>query len=299
MAKIEFLTFPVSVIRRSVRDIDSSYRNPWDIFAELAQNSVDAIRKTQYKEGEKGLINIEVDAIAKTIVFEDNGCGIAKDDLPELLQLFSSGKDSDADTVGEKGVGLKFVYFSSTYFEIISSDGSTCSKAIIKDARLWKNSTSDEMLMLDFEEASSIKRGTKITLKGVELDTDSDEEMASIFKISFDQFKYVLRSKTYLGDTTTIWGNNDNPITINLKFKDFNGLDHSESISNTYVLPTEVLKQVDIIDIDDFENWLKQADRTDTDKRHKLQGKVLTMKGEYLHNSYRKISYFAWYNIWI
>lgn len=31
MAQMEFLTFPVSVIRRSIRDIDSSYRNPWDI----------------------------------------------------------------------------------------------------------------------------------------------------------------------------------------------------------------------------------------------------------------------------
>lgn len=293
MAQMEFLTFPVSVIRRSIRDIDSSYRNPWDIFAELAQNSVDAIRKANLPDNEKGVINIEVDAIAKTIVFEDNGCGISKDDLPNLLALFSSGKDGDADTVGEKGVGLKFVYFSSLFFEIVSSDGQTGSKAVIRDARLWKNATSNDMLMLDFEEVSNLSRGTKITLKDVALDSNDDEDLASIFNISFEQFKYVLRSKTYLGNTSSIWGQNEKPIVINIKFKDYNGLQFSESIDNSYALPTEVLQPADIVDLEVFEEWLKKADRSDADKRNKLQGKVLTLKGEYLHKSYRHISYFA------
>ena len=74
MAELEFLKFPVTIIRRSIKDIDSSYRNPWDIYAELAQNAVDAIRKVQFKDGETGRINIEINAQNKSIVFEDNDC---------------------------------------------------------------------------------------------------------------------------------------------------------------------------------------------------------------------------------
>ena len=31
MAQESFLKFPLSSIRRSIKDIDDSYRNPWDI----------------------------------------------------------------------------------------------------------------------------------------------------------------------------------------------------------------------------------------------------------------------------
>lgn len=293
MAELEFLQFPVSIIRRSIKDIDSSYRNPWDIYAELAQNAVDAIRKVNFHGNERGCISIEIDSINKNIIFQDNGCGISKDKLPSLLSLFSSGKDDDNDTVGEKGVGLKFCFFSSTYFEIESSDGVTGGKAIIRDARLWKNATSEEILKLDFEEVTGLPRGTKITLKNVELDTTDDEDSITIFKLSFEQLKHVLRSKTYLGNTNSIWNSDFDEITIHLKYKDFNGLEHEEVLKNSYVLPSEVLNEDDLISVDDFETWLQQRDRTDTEKRNKLQGKVIFYKGEYNHNNYRKISFYA------
>jgi len=293
MAELEFLKFPVSIIRRTIKDIDSSYRNPWDIYAELAQNAVDAIRKVNFGKNEKGTINIEIDAIDKNIIFQDNGCGISKDRLPELLSLFSSGKDGDSETVGEKGVGLKFVYFSSTFFEIESSDGITAGRAIIKDARLWKNASSDEILKMDFEETDNLDRGTKITLKDIKLETNDDEDAISIFQLSFEQLKCVLRSKTFLGNTNSIWDDDTPNIEINIKYKDYNGLLHTDVLNNKYILPTEVLNSGDIVILEDFENWLSQKDRTDTDKRNKLQGKVIVSKGEYLHNGYRKISYYA------
>lgn len=293
MAELEFLKFPVTIIRRSIKDIDSSYRNPWDIYAELAQNAVDAIRKVQFKDGETGRINIEINAQNKSIVFEDNGCGISKHDLPSFLSLFSSGKDGDSLTVGEKGVGLKFVYFSSKYFEITSSDGTTGARAVIKDARLWKNATTDELLKLDFEELSGIPRGTKVILNDIDLYNDDDIDSVSIFKLSFEQLKYVLRTKTYLGNTISIWKTDEPKISIDLKYTDANGSSYQENLDNSYALPTEVLKQSDLLDIKDFEQWLKLKDRTDTEKRNKLLGKVLTMKGDYLHNGYRKIYYYA------
>ena len=293
MAQVSFLKFPLSSVRRSIKDIDDSYRNPWDIFAELAQNSVDAIRKMQIQYDEEGVIIVTIDSQKKSIMFEDNGCGISYKELPELLNLFSSGKSDDPGSVGEKGVGLKFVLFQSKEFEIISSDGDTAGRAIIKDARLWKKGTSEEELMLDIEELDSVPRGTKITIRDVELRSDDNEEQGlPLFQLSFEQLKYVLRNKTFLGSTAAIWDSNYRPINIILKYKDFNGNDYEEVLKNEYVLPIEGLTTSDIVDMDDFEEWLSK-DRTDTDKRSKLQGKVLVAKGEYLHNNYRKISYWA------
>ena len=90
MTQFSFLEFPLSSIRRSIKDIDDSYRNPWDIYAELSQNAVDAIRKMQETSDEEGKIKIIINSQEKSIIFEDNGCGIAQDDLPQMLKLFSS-----------------------------------------------------------------------------------------------------------------------------------------------------------------------------------------------------------------
>ena len=293
MAKIQFLKCPLTTIRSSIKGIDDSYRNPWDMYAELAQNSVDAIRKMQVDLDEKGRIVISVNAQEKSIIFEDNGCGIPYDELPILLNLFSSGKAEDTSTVGEKGVGLKFVLFQSTEFEIKSSDGKTAGIATIKDARLWKKSKSEDDLLLDIEPSEDLTRGTKITLKGIELERDDEEQGASLFTLSFDQFKFLLRNKTFLGETISLWKNDTEKIEIIVKYTDYNGNYFEEVLKNEYILPTENLSSSDIVDIDEFEKWLKDKDRSDTDKRLKLQGKILMLKGEYLHRDYRKIYYWA------
>lgn len=294
MAQESFLKFPLSSIRRSIKDIDDSYRNPWDIFAELAQNSVDAIVRMQRNCDEVGKIVIQVDSQEKKIIFEDNGCGISYDDLPELLNLFSSGKSEEPSSVGEKGVGLKFVMFQSKEFEIVSSDGVTAGRAVVKDARLWKKSTSDNELLLDREELADIKRGTRITLRGIELDRDDQEEQTiSLFHLTFDQLKYILRNKTYLGSTISLWENNIKSIHISLKYKDTNGIEYEEVLKNEYILPIEGISKTDIVDMDEFEKWLATKDRSDTEKRNKLQGKILVKKGTYLHKNYRQISYWV------
>ena len=102
MAKIAFLKFPLSSVRRSIKDIDDSYRNPWDLYAELAQNSVDAIRKMQMESNEKGRITITINSQEKSIIFEDNGCGISYDELPQLLNLFFQGKPETRQLLARK-----------------------------------------------------------------------------------------------------------------------------------------------------------------------------------------------------
>ena len=294
MTQFSFLEFPLSSIRRSIKDIDDSYRNPWDIYAELSQNSVDAIKKMQETFDEEGKIKIIINSQEKSIYFEDNGCGIAQEDLPHMLKLFSSGKDEDLHTVGEKGVGLKFVLFQTKYFEIESSDGKTAGRAVIRGARSWKNDLSEDELKADFEEIEANWRGTKITLKGIEFDSDDEEEHPlSLFHLSFEQLKYILRNKTYLGSTVPIWNTEYKPINISLNYTDFNGVKNEETLKNQYILPIEDLPSDDMVDIDEFENWLNEKDRSDHEKRIYLQGKILVKKGSYLHKNYRNISYWA------
>lgn len=293
MEQISFLKYSLSSMRRSIKDIDDSYRNPWDILAELSQNAVDAIKKMQETSEDDGKIIITINSQEESIIFEDNGCGIAYDDLPGLLNLFSSGKSEDSSTVGEKGVGLKFVLFQSTYFEIRSSNGKTAGRAVIKDASLWKDQTDENDIKAMYEEIDANWRGTKITLKGIKLDSgDREEQSVSLFKLSFEQLKFVLRNKTYLGSTVPLWDTEYKPINILLKYIDFNGVSYEDILENKYMLPIEDL-QSDMVDIDEFENWLDERDRNDDEKRSKLQGKILVKKDSYLHKNYRKISYWA------
>lgn len=293
MTMMDFISFGVDVIRAQIKGIDDSYRNPWDILAELSQNSVDAINGTS----KQGHIEIEINSIDQSIRFTDNGCGISSDRLPGLLNLFSSGKKDDFSTIGEKGVGLKFVLFQSSFFEIITSDGSTAAKAIVRDANTWKKQCSDEMIRMDYEELSieSYREpGTSIYVSGVSLSQeDADEESASFFKMTIQELVFLLRTKTALGNTSRIWADDARKIDISLRYIDSNNDEHSTKVDNIYWLPIEGLEAKDLVDIDEFEDWVRKADRTDKDKQAKLQGKILYLKGEYNHNGYRRISYWA------
>ena len=110
---VSFLTPTINSIRKSIRGIDDSYNNFWDILAELIQNSVDAINKKEIPDGN---IKIVIDSVNKTIRVIDDGIGIEHGDIPILLSPFSTNKENDSSSIGEKGVGLKFVIFQSNEF---------------------------------------------------------------------------------------------------------------------------------------------------------------------------------------
>ena len=73
MSKVyqNFLNPSVIQIRQSIRGIDDSYNNFWDILAELVQNSVDAIgRAENFSNGE---IYLCIDCQRHDISIRDNG----------------------------------------------------------------------------------------------------------------------------------------------------------------------------------------------------------------------------------
>jgi len=276
---IEFLKPGLREIRKSINDIEDSYNNDWDILAELCQNSIDAIRQKQPKQG---IITLEIDSLNRSITIEDNGIGINPERLPELLAPFSTDKEGDENSIGEKGVGLTFVLFSCNLFEITSYQNGIGRTASINNAYDWKNSDSSKMLNLSLFEPNEKFEGTKVVLKHI--------KNCPIFKLSFEQIKYVLRTKTALGNTNRLWELDEKEIVINLKHKNLDGEINTTSLDNKYLMIYEQLDSNSKINLDDFINYANDADRTDQDKRRKLKDKVIYKKGTFPHNG-RTIKY--------
>ncbi|OUJ18768.1 ATPase/histidine kinase/DNA gyrase B/HSP90 superfamily protein [Methanonatronarchaeum thermophilum] len=278
-----FLKPSVNQIRKSIRDIDDSYNHDWDVLAELCQNSVDAIREA---DNEKGKIILEIDSIEKEIKIEDNGIGIDPDRLPDLLKPFATDKDSSSLTVGEKGVGLTFVMFSGNYFEIKSGTEKGASKGIVKDAAIWKNRTDELPLPLDYKKIDDDFKGTEVVIREIE------DEKFPLFNLNFKQLKHVLRTKTALGSTKSLFDIEDQAIDIKVIFKDKDNQTHEEEIPFKYWMPNEGLKD-DTISIEEFHRWRDTEDRTDSEKRQKISQKIIEHSGEFEKSDNRKIRYKA------
>ena len=277
----DYLTPNITQIRHSIQGIDDSYNNAWDIYAELTQNAVDAIRARGLT---KGRINIEVNCPSRSVTIADDGIGISPNELPELLKPFGTNKSKNESLIGEKGVGLKFVIFSSNSFYIKSGNQEGCCEGLIKEASSWKKSNEDIPIHLMINRLEESFQGTVVEVTGVDNDW--------IFELSFEQFVQTLRTHTALGCTKVIW-EDDIDIEIIVQYTDINGLNHESEIPFKFWLPTDDLPANSVINLDDFETWLLQGDRTDQEKVTKLRDRVIFKKGEYLHSNQRKLRYFA------
>ena len=277
----DYLTPHINQIRHSIKGIDDSYNNDWDIYAELIQNAVDAIRQSDIGNGH---IELEVDCPNRAIKIMDSGIGINPDELPDLLKPFGTNKYGDNVAIGEKGVGLKFVIFSSNFFRIKSGNTTGSAVAEIQNANSWKKSRDDKPLPLKFQKVDDQFTGTKVEIGEV------DNE--NIFNLSFEQFKYVLRTRTAIGSTKLIWGN-DKEIDFTITYTDINSISFQEQIPFKYWLITDEVPENSKINLDDFEEWIRQGDRTDQDKMAKLKDKIIFKKGQFEHSNWRLIKYFA------
>jgi molecular chaperone HtpG len=279
---IDFLTPKTRQIRHQIRNVLDSYNHQWDILAELAQNSVDAIR---VEKPIKGHIEAFIDAPNRELTFSDNGCGIPPASLPALLAPFSSGKSGSIDLIGNKGVGISFVIFSSANFVVESHHESGSIRAQISGASAWVNAENEELPQLTIEDIEPTgDHGTKIWLRLPEHST------YEFFELSFKQLEMVLRTRTALGDTNTIWGASPNKDFV-LKFRDLNGAIHAEEIECRFFLPTERISRSASISLREFEEW-NDGQKTDAQKRAKLKDKLVVHDGTY-DKAGRKIRFWS------
>ena len=286
----DFLNPGLEQIRQSIRDIDDSYNNDWDILAELCQNSVDAIRKSDVEEG---IIKLEIDAQRKSIKIYDNGIGINPLKLTYLLKPFSTDKRDDAETIGEKGVGLTYVMFSGNEFIIKSGTDQGVRKATLRNAYAWKQRDDEGLLNLEIEDLEEDFRGTEVTIEAI--------QNTSIFELDLKQLEFILRTKTALGSTKSIWGNDLN-INIELVYKDINDVMSGCDLPFQYWLVYENIPPTAKINYDEFIQYATESDRTDLEKRNKLRDKVIFKTGEFVHTNARVIKYVACFvpkrNVW-
>lgn len=286
---IDFLKPDVLQIKKSIKGIDDSYNNEWDILAELIQNAVDAIR-LKYSESNdenyKGIIDIYINSGKKTIKVKDNGVGISKDDLPYLLRPFSSDKEISTETIGEKGVGLTFALFSCNLFEIETGNKNGSSKAFVKDALSWKKSIDSQSLNMEIDNGYYDINGTSITL--------SHMENLDIFDLNNDQMKYLIRTKTAIGNTEKIWHDSID-ITVNYEFYDSTNTYYEEILPFEYFNIINDLRDTEKISIDEFFKKNKETMVSDREKRIMLKDKIIYKMDTIQHSGNRIINYLAYF----
>ncbi|MDE8298653.1 ATP-binding protein [Erysipelothrix rhusiopathiae] len=288
--KINFLEPDIDQIRHSIVGIDDSYNNPWDILAEILQNSVDAIREESSRldcDEFVGKIDLLIDCSSNSITITDNGIGIAYENVPILLRPFSTNKRNKRYLIGEKGVGLTFVVFSSDLFEIVTTQNGKTFKGMIENAYSWKDKRIDSSPSIEQLECSDLTdNGTSIKINGI---VESE-----IFNLNFNQLIFVLRTKTAAGSTKKLI-NDDIEIEINLEYVSLEGNKQIARIPFKYLTVDELVDDNSKIKYKDFNARAASPEMTDREKSNLIRNKLIYDDGEFVHLNNRLLKYRAIY----
>lgn len=267
--KTSFLQPGAEQIRHQLRGILDSYSHDWDVLAELAQNAIDSITRSQPVRGH---VNVVVNSLEGTIEFGDNGTGIDPVELSKLLGPFSTNKSGASNQIGQKGVGLTFIVFSSSTFRIESHHKNGSVVGTVDGARAWLDSTSDDLIDVDEQAVAAAPCGVKIKIK-------LDQTSHPLFDLDAQQLLFAIRTRTALGNTGHIW---QEPLNCDFKFVHVDKSGNIFEIEQdcNYLLPTEGLKPQDFVSLDDYIEWRNEGDRSDAEKRRRLKDKIVFKAGK-------------------
>lgn len=271
-------------LQREIRNIVDSYSHPWDILAELCQNSVDAIKKWEKENPDidkKHEITIEINQKERSIRIIDNGVGFDPEKVASLLAPNETDKDED-DLIGEKGVGLTFVIFSSNGFSLDTKSVKGSYSCKIRNADNWVKRSSikeEDIPKIDNPEVSSKKNKPEDTYTDIKIeDVQTIDEGLDIFELTLTRIEYLLRTKTAIGYTGRKFNKGNLEISVILKVVTPDGKESEpKNIPFEYWFPEEFFSKRDIVDLDDFLN--KAATLSDRQKAMKLYNKCMRIKG--------------------
>ncbi|GGY43487.1 chaperone protein HtpG [Bacterioplanes sanyensis] len=190
-ASKETLGFKTEVKQLLHLMIHSLYSNKEIFLRELISNASDACDKLRFEalkndalyENDSDLaVHIDFDSEAGTVVIEDNGIGMNRDDVvnhlgtiaksgtAEFLSQLSGDQQKDSQLIGQFGVGF--------YSAFIVADEVTVEtrRAGDKAAVRWQSQGEGEFTLEDIEKE---RRGTRITLKL----KDEEKEFADSFRL--------------------------------------------------------------------------------------------------------------------
>lgn len=157
--------------------VHSLYSNRDVFLRELVSNASDALDKVrimalqnpdEYKTGSDLEIRISADKEAHTIVIEDTGVGMTKEDLLSSLGTIArSGtakfmeqlkEKGDASLIGQFGVGFYSAFLVADKISVLTKNNSD-SKAWV-----WEAAAGSHSYTVSEGDASELKRGTRLTL---------------------------------------------------------------------------------------------------------------------------------------
>ena len=292
-------------IKREIKELYESYDNPWDLLAELAQNSVDAIKEWNEEYQDSGddrdhEIRLTINKDENAVSIEDTGIGIRPDKLPGLLAPHGTDKSGDTLTIGEKGVGLTFCIFSSNYFEIdtISEDGHF--KGYISGARDWWQGGEVEPPMANPEEEDEDSRSpdetrTKVSLEDLELTDYRDGQ--TLFDLNIERIVHLIRTKTALGYIRAALRGEENDEDPDISvfvtvIEDSEPVLDEEEIKFRYRFPHEFFEDGETVDINEIRSDLPLDD---DHKTARLRSKNLKITGSEQRSQDRVVRYYAFY----
>jgi len=182
MEKTQNFNFDADISQLMNLIVNAFYSKNEIFLRELLSNSSDALEKLRYEsltdksvlDSEKELkIKLWVDKENKTLMIEDTGIGMTKDDLVHNLgtiarsgtkAFLEKAKKGEIDQIGQFGVG-----FYSSY--LVADKVTLYTKHNSEPEYIWQ-STADKSYTISENESPTLKRGTRIVLH---IKEDQDE----------------------------------------------------------------------------------------------------------------------------
>lgn len=211
----ETFTYQAEVDRLMDMIVNSLYSNRDVFLRELVSNASDALDKVrllalqdpdQYKTGSELEIRIKSDKESKTVVIEDTGVGMTKEELLSSLGTIArSGtakfmeamkEQGDANLIGQFGVGFYSAFLVADRVTVQTKSNADSSQWC------WESSAGSHSYTIK-EEAADIKRGTRITLHL----KDDAEEMADSTKLS----SLIKQYSEFISFPIKLWSSKQNP----------------------------------------------------------------------------------------
>lgn len=292
---VPFLTQPTpNQLRRKVLNICDSYSNPWDVLAELLQNSVDAINlhERTFRTNRRHQIVVSIDQIERAIAVYDTGIGFAPEKLPVLLGPDGTDKlQDDHGVIGQKGVGLTYAIFTSRHFRVKSRSVNGLVEARIDGARDWKEGAIEDLPQVaiereSIEPADPSQTYTEVTLRGIEEKYGDDD----LLRLQPQVVIYLLRSKTAIGSTRVLFGATAPIPDVKLEMTMLDGSKLVESIDFRYFAPHEALPKSSVISLRELQ---QQASKWDAkQKARHLRGKCVVSLGSVTRGT-RRVSVYV------
>ncbi|MDQ7236425.1 ATP-binding protein [Bacillus pacificus] len=241
-------------IKSNIERIIASYRNEWDIFTELIQNSADAvIDQFGFENISNGIITIKISTDERKLEVSDNGIGINEEDISKILVTGESLKRNEGrGKYGFMGYGLTFIAFQSSYINITSVKDGIKSSRTYQD--LYKCIYGNQEIPESNEEINGVQpietrepNGTSII---VEFPKDFPEEsvennlmLAFAHAKNHELFKHILRTNSAIGLVDPIFSGQTNKTDLNIQYE-LNIDEQPVEIKNYYLTTREIVSTI-------------------------------------------------------